>query len=65
MSLDGQTAKSDCFLEASETASPRCAAHARGNLSLAFKATECVVYPAHGAGQILSIEKQTIAGASL
>ena len=62
MSLDGQTAKSDYFPEA-DTASAPSVAH--GNVSLEFKATECVVYPAHGAGQIRSIEKQTIAGASL
>src|SRR6516164_5932367 len=30
-----------------------------------FKANEFVVYPAHGVGQILAIEKQTVAGASL
>lgn len=30
-----------------------------------FSTNEFVVYPAHGAGQILSIEKQTVAGASL
>jgi CarD family transcriptional regulator len=64
MSLDGQTAKSNYFPEASDTASAP-SANARGNVSLAFKTGECVVYPAHGAGQILSIEKQTIAGASL
>jgi CarD family transcriptional regulator len=30
-----------------------------------FKARDFVVYPAHGAGQILAIEEQTVAGASL
>jgi CarD family transcriptional regulator len=65
MSLDGQTAKSDYLPEATDTASAPSAGHAHGNLSLEFKTTECVVYPAHGAGQIRSIEKQTIAGASL
>jgi CarD family transcriptional regulator len=30
-----------------------------------FNANDHVVYPAHGVGQILAIEKQTIAGASL
>jgi CarD family transcriptional regulator len=29
-----------------------------------FKANDFVIYPAHGAGQILAIEEQTIAGAS-
>jgi len=30
-----------------------------------FKANDFVVYPAHGVGQILAIEEQTVAGASL
>ena len=30
-----------------------------------FKTSDFVVYPAHGAGQILSIDEQTVAGASL
>ena len=30
-----------------------------------FKATDFIVYPAHGIGQITAIEEQTIAGASL
>lgn len=65
MSLDGQTAKSNYFPETSETASTPSAAHEHGNHALAFKTTECVVYPAHGAGQIRAIEKQTVAGTSL
>lgn len=32
---------------------------------LGFRASEFVVYPAHGVGQILAIEVQTVAGASL
>jgi CarD family transcriptional regulator len=32
---------------------------------LGFKANDFVVYPAHGVGQILVIEEQTVAGASL
>ena len=65
MSLDGQKAKSDRFTEASDVASAPSGARENGNPPLGFKATEFVVYPAHGAGQILSIEKQTVAGASL
>ena len=65
MSLDGQNAKSDRFPEASDTASAPSGARENGNPALQFKPTEFVVYPAHGAGQILSIEKQTVAGASL
>jgi CarD-like/TRCF domain len=30
-----------------------------------FKATDLIVYPAHGVGQIVAIEEQTVAGASL
>jgi CarD family transcriptional regulator len=65
MSWDGQTAKSDRFPEVSDSASPPSDAQENGSLRLGFKTTEFVVYPAHGAGQILSIEKRTIAGASL
>lgn len=65
MSLDGQTAKSDRFPETSDsTASAQSDAPQHAS-PLQFKPTEFVVYPAHGAGQILSIEKQTVAGASL
>jgi CarD family transcriptional regulator len=65
MSLDDRKAKSDCFPEALNAASAPSGARESGNLPIEFKTTEFVVYPAHGAGQILSIEKQTIAGASL
>jgi CarD family transcriptional regulator len=65
MSLDDQLAKSDRFPEVSDAASASSDARKNGSLPLQFKATEFVVYPAHGAGQILSIEKQTVAGASL
>ena len=65
MSLDGQKAKSDRFLEASDIASAPSGARESGNLPLQFNTKEFVVYPAHGAGQILSIEQQTVAGASL
>ena len=36
-----------------------------GKIRLGFKATDFVVYPAHGVGQILSIEEQTVAGVSM
>lgn len=65
MSLDGQTAKSDRFPEMSDATSAQSDAQHDGRLPLQFKTTDFVVYPAHGAGQILSIEKQTVAGASL
>jgi len=65
MSLDGQKAKSDRFLEASDVASAPSGARENGKLPLEFKTADFVVYPAHGAGQILSIEMQTVAGTSL
>jgi len=65
MSLDSQKAKSDRFPEASDAASAPSGARENGTLPLEFETTEFVVYPAHGVGQIVSIEKQTVAGASL
>ncbi len=65
MSLDGQKVKSDRFLEASDVVSAPSGARENGKLPLEFKTADFVVYPAHGAGQILSIEMQTVAGASL
>jgi len=38
---------------------------AKSGNRLEFNATEYIVHPAHGVGQILSIEEQTVAGASL
>jgi CarD family transcriptional regulator len=64
MSLDDQKAKSNRFLEAPEVASTPLARE-DGESRLEFKATDFVVYPAHGVGQILSIEEQTVAGSSL
>ena len=37
----------------------------RSKTRFGFKANEYVVYPAHGVGQILAFEEQTVAGASL
>ena len=62
MSLDEQKAKSNCYPEASDDDS---AAGETEEICLEFKATDYVVYPAHGVGQVLSIEEQTVAGASL
>ena len=62
MSLDEQKAKSNCYPEASDADS---AAGETEKICLEFKATDYVVYPAHGVGQVLSIEEQTVAGASL
>jgi CarD family transcriptional regulator len=37
----------------------------RSETRFGFRATDFVVYPAHGVGQIVAIEEQTIAGANL
>ena len=65
MSLDDQKAKTGRFLEALNAASAPSGARANGKIRLEFNATDFVVYPAHGVGQILSIEEQTVAGANL
>jgi len=65
MSLDDQNVKSGRFPEASDAASAPPGARENGKIRLEFKATDFVIYPAHGVGQILSIEEQTVAGASL
>src|ERR1700758_1583978 len=45
------------------------ASQTNGSLSsetrFGFKATDLIVYPAHGVGRIMAIEEQTVAGASL
>ena len=64
MSLDDQKAKSGRFL-APDAASAPPGARENEKIRLEFKATDFVVYPAHGVGQILSIEEQTVAGTSL
>jgi CarD family transcriptional regulator len=65
MSLDDQKAKSGRFPEAPDADSARPGAREDGKIRLEFNSTDYVVYPAHGVGQILSIEEQTVAGASL
>ena len=65
MSLDDQNVKSGRFPEASDAASAPPGARENGKIRLEFKATNFVVDPAHGVGQILSIEEQAVAGASL
>jgi CarD family transcriptional regulator len=65
MSLDDQKAKSNRFSEVPDADSTPPNARESGKTRLEFKATDYIVYPAHGVGQILSIEEQTVAGASL
>jgi CarD family transcriptional regulator len=63
MSLDGQRERSGRFPEVPDTASVPPAARENGKIR--FEATDFVVYPAHGVGQIRAVEEQTVAGASL
>jgi len=67
MNFDGQS-KSDCSVHA-PAAPDACASQTNGSQSsemrFGFKATDLIVYPAHGVGQIIAIEEQTVAGASL
>jgi CarD family transcriptional regulator len=65
MNLDDQKAKPGSSSEATDTTSTPLHDRQNGTTRLGFKATDFVVYPAHGVGQILSIEVQTVAGASM
>jgi CarD family transcriptional regulator len=65
MNLDDPKAKSNRFSEVPDADSTSPNARESGKTRLEFKATDYIVYPAHGVGQILSIEEQTVAGASL
>lgn len=65
MSLDGHKAKLNRFPEAPDVTSTPLGALEEDKIREGFKATDFVVYPAHGVGQILSIEEQTVAGASM
>ena len=65
MSLDDQKARSAGFPDAPDAASASPSAIESGKIGLEFKATDFVVYPPHGVGQVLAIEEQTVAGASL
>jgi CarD family transcriptional regulator len=64
MSLDDQNARSGRFPETFAASEPRGACENR-KIRLGFKASDFVVYPAHGVGRILSIEEQTVVGASM
>jgi CarD family transcriptional regulator len=65
MSLDGQKAKSGHFPVTPDAPSARPGAYENRKIPLEFNATDFIVYPTHGIGRILSIEEQTVAGASM
>jgi CarD family transcriptional regulator, regulator of rRNA transcription len=64
MSMDDQNARSGRFSETFAASEPRGACQDR-KIRLEFKISDFVVYPAHGVGQILSIEEQTVVGTSM
>ena len=67
MNFDGQS-KSN-YSDHAQAAPDACASQTNGSQSsemrFGFKATDLIVYPAHGVGRIIAIEEQTVAGASL
>ena len=65
MSLNDQETKSRRFPESAAPSSVSPGAPHDGKIPSEFETANFVVYPAHGVGQILSIEEQTVAGASL
>lgn len=64
MNLDSEKARSDRALVDVGNSLDRTVAHEK-RTRFGFAEADFVVYPAHGVGQILSIEEQTVAGASL
>jgi CarD family transcriptional regulator len=71
MNLEGQRSSPDCS-DQTDAARDGFSDQAHGNqlqqhskTRFGFKASDFVVYPAHGVGQILAIEEQTVAGTSL
>jgi CarD family transcriptional regulator len=65
MNLDNQKARPGRFPDATDAASTPPDDSQNVKIRFGFKATDFVIYPAHGVGQILSIEEQTVAGASM
>ena len=65
MNFDRQS-KSDCSDHAhAATDASQTNVSRSSETRFGFKATDLIVYPAHGVGQIIAIEEQTVAGASL
>jgi CarD family transcriptional regulator len=72
MNLESQRSSSDYSDQAAHAAPDGSSDQAHGSqpqqrtkMRFGFKANDFVVYAAHGVGQILAIEEQTVAGASL
>jgi len=65
MDLDNQTASPRRSPDATNATSTPPDSRKTEMTRLGFRATDFVIYPAHGVGQILAIEEQTVAGASM
>ena len=65
MSLEGQKARADQTAPTPETIQEKPVASEGGKTRFGFTEMDFIVYPAHGVGQIIAIEEQAVAGASL
>src|SRR4051812_29870691 len=65
MDMDNQNVRPGRFPDTADATSTPLDERKNGKTRLGFRATDFVIYPAHGVGQILSIEVQTVAGASM
>ena len=65
MDLDNQNAGPGRFPDATNATFTPLDDRKIEKTRLGFRATDFVIYPAHGVGQILSIEEQTVSGASM
>jgi CarD family transcriptional regulator len=64
MNLDNENARPGRFPDATDAPSTPLDDRKIGKTRFGFGTTDFVIYPAHGVGQILAIEEQTVAGAS-
>lgn len=65
MSFDGQKARAGRTAPRPKTIPEKIVASERGKMRFGFTEMDFIVYPAHGVGQIIAIEEQAVAGASL
>jgi hypothetical protein len=65
MNLIDQQTKPARIPEAPDSTSTPLDHRQNGKTRLGFKAKDFNIYPAHGVGQILSIEEQTVAGTNM
>jgi CarD family transcriptional regulator len=65
MDMDNQNVRPGRFPDTTDGTSTPLDDRRIEKTRLGFRATDFVIYPAHGVGQILAIEEQTVAGASM